>query len=532
MKFAVISDTHFISDRFFGDAPSKEALMSFFCPQTALRMASETDGVNTIIITGDLTDIGDRTSHMDLVKILRGYKEKGIRVCVLTATHDFHLGKAYARKSGSSDIYKYSPWESSYFDPETFDYRDILKDEHKDLPDSEIVPELDDIPSTSELWNLYREFGRDDAFSVCDEGHSYCVELNDNTWCLMLNDDYRDPDQSGVSSNYTLSCWKWIHSLCKEAKKQGKFIFACTHHPLLPPVPAYRIGATDKDMRSSFIGHRLADMGISLVFSGHTHFSDIGFMRSDRGNLLCDITTPSVRFYPPQFRIIDLDGINKRIKTISVPIEKVDGLDLGDKTLKEYIRQGFVDNYKRKAEGIKLPFGIKITEIPVKRIYPFCKHASELTKVEYSSIKDRRLFDILMEVALNMQGGDGEYTPETPEYKFLMGLCAVLDSICITQPFVNLKKKLKGYSLSEIIEPMLFNNYIPDSNAEFDFTKEPEKQIETHKFKSNAGIILMVVLYVLAIPLSVLSPFVSVLALPILTVKKSKKKDDCKPERY
>ncbi len=535
MKFAVISDLHYVSKKIMPENPDRNMLLHRYAAETALQMASKQDGIDTILLTGDLTEYGDLDSHSEFIELLRSIKAKGKKVYALTATHDFSLGKSYVRKLGGENIYKSNPWNDEYFDPETADFKKLLKDEFKNLSESEYTPELFPAATRGELWDLYREFGRDDAVSVCDEGSSYCVELDGETWCLMLNDDYRNPDKCGVSSNYPTACYKWINETVKKAKEQGKFIFACTHHPLVPPVPAYKIGGGDMNMRGAFIGHRLADMGFNLVFSGHTHFCDIGYMCSDNGNGLYNITTPGIKNYPPQFRTVEIDGLNSHIKTESVEIEAVKDIDLDGKTLKQYLRDDFIRGYKNKISRIKKPLNKIVAGLKVKHLYPLCRYTAKLTKAEYKSIKNEHIFDIIMELVLNMLGGDGKFTPDTPIYKFMMGLSAVLDSIIDAQPFVDIKRKnLKGYSISDIIEPMLFNNFIPDVNAEFDFSQKPKARFNTHKFKSYAGEILMTILCILAIPLAILSPIVTIVVLPILAIKKKQntKKNPTQPEKY
>ena len=314
----------------------------------------------------------------------------------------------------------------------------------------------------------------------------------------MLNDDFRNNEQGNASATYSPTCFKWIDGIVKKAKSEGVFVFACTHHPLLPPVPAYRIGADYKNMRAAYVGHMLADMGIELVFSGHTHFSDIGFMRSDRGALLCDITSPSVRFYPPEYRVAEIDGEKGVVDIRSVEVDSIDGFDLGGKTLKEHMRASFYKEYEEKVASLPSPVNSLIANMRVKHIYPLCRRAAGLSSAEYEKIKDTRIFDLIIELALNMLGGDGAYTPDTPEYKFMMGLSAVLDSIIETQPFYDVRKNvLKGYTVSEIIEPMLFNNGVGDSNTRFNFRTEPEKRCETHPFTSSCGDIVMAALCVI-----------------------------------
>lgn len=120
--------------------------------------------------------------------------------------------------------------------------------------------------------------------------------------------------------------------------------------------------------------------------------------------------------------------------------------------------------------------------------------------------------------------GDGSYTPDTPEYKIIMALCAKIDSVLDTQPFVDIrKKKLEGYTISQFMEPMLFNNYTFDREADFDFTVMPKNRIETPVYTSHLGAVLLVIVYVLAVLLSGLCPAAALVGIPYLTIRKKLK---------
>ena len=520
MKFIVMSDIHYIAKEMIID--DKKAMINSIVSESALMQAAGNDDIDTIIIHGDLTDRGDKPSHLELIEILRRIKKMGKKVYVTTATHDFCHHRAYTPKRKETGVkFASRPWENPYFDKENANYRSYIKKESQSLSDDEINQELVECFSPEELAEIYKEFGPDDAYSYEKTTASYCVDLDDKTRCLLLNDNFRNEEaMHDCSVGYTPACYKWIEKMVKEAKSEGKFIFACTHHPLLPPAPAYRIGAGNRDMRTPYSVHTLADIGINLVFTGHSHFADVGFALSEKGNHLYDITTPSVRNLPPRYRIVDLDGANGKVKLESISVNKPEGLDIKENTLEEYYRNELYDGYYSKMQNLKSPLNKILTEKTVGDLYFLCRCA-KLSKEEYKKVKDIKFFDIVISAAMNMLTGDGAYTPDTPEYKVLMGFATTVDSIIDTQPFVDVKKKvLKGYSAREVVEPLCFNNYIPDNNAEFDFTVLPGKKTETPKFKSHAGAYLMAPLCILAIPLSALLPLVGIFALPVMTIKK------------
>lgn len=520
-----MSDTHYISRRMIIDKTDEELMLQPAVTEAAILQASKECDV--LFIVGDLTNSGDRFSHEDFSSFLRKLKQDGIKIYVIFATHDFHHHKAYVRKHGGKIEYKHTPWESPWFDIEAADWKGLVKDEFSSLPEEELIPELVPALSPEEIWEIYKEFGPDDAYSVHEFSFSYCLDLDENTRCLMLNDIFRNEEAlKDKSPTYSPSCLRWIKQMYDEAKKDGKYIFLCSHHPMLPAVPAHRIGAgkDNRDMRAPVVGHMLADMGFNLAFTGHSHFCDVGYVKSDIGNHMWDITTPSVRFYPPAYREIELDGKSKSLTYNCKYIEAIEGMKIEEDSLFEHYHKAFYNDYYRMVTGSNATLKKLMDRLTVKDIYFLVKGKARLTAEEYESIKDMKLFDLIIETAFNMLIGDGAYTPDSPEYKVIMSVSAMLDSIINTQPFIDVKSKfLGGYSVSDIIEPMLFNNSASDREGCLNLNEIPPLRTETPIYKSHAGAILMGIIYILLLLLSPLAPIAIAIGLPVLTIKKRKK---------
>ena len=525
MRFIMMSDTHYISRRMIIDKTDEELMLQPAVTEAAILQASKECDV--LFIAGDLTNSGDRFSHEDFSSFLRKLKQDGIKIYVIFATHDFHHHKAYVRKHGGKIEYKHTPWESPWFDIESADWKSLVKDEFSSLPEEELIPELVPALSPEEIWEIYKEFGPDEAYSVHEFSFSYCLDLDENTRCLMLNDIFRNEEAlKDKSPTYSPSCFRWIKQMYDEAKKDGKYIFLCSHHPMLPAVPAHRIGAgkENRDMRAPVVGHMLADMGFNLAFTGHSHFCDVGYVKSDNGNHMWDITTPSVRFYPPAYREIELDGKSKSLTYNCKYIEAIEGMKIEEDSLFEHYHKAFYNDYYRMVTGSNATLKKLMDRLTVKDIYFLVKGKARLTAEEYESIKDMKLFDLIIETAFNMLIGDGAYTPDSPEYKVIISVSAMLDSIINTQPFIDVKSKLLGgYSVSDIIEPMLFNNSASDREGCLNLNEIPPLRTETPIYKSHTGAILMGIIYVLLILLSPLAPIAIAIGLPVLTIKKRKK---------
>ena len=535
MRFAVLSDTHYISlSTLYSEAETRDVLRREINLSLFRKLTEQTE-IDTVLITGDLCDAGDMQSHLEFVEILKQLQDSGKRVFVLTATHDFHFSRAYVSTYGWPVRYRARPWERPWCDLDKVDYRALALDEYKDLPDEKLKMRALPVATPDDLWELYRPFGRDQAFSTCDSAYSYAVKLEDKLWCLMLNNNFRDIDANyDMSPTYSPACLRWIRSVLDDAEKEGAFVFACTHHPLVPPVPAYRIGGTTRNMRSPTVVHTLADVGLQLVFSGHTHFADVSFARSDAGNVLCNVTTPALCFLPPAYRYAEIFPDEKRLKTETVPVETPENAAVDEKTLRDHFEKEFRADQQKKLEKLPHNLGKVAYGVRCKHLYPLVKKASGLTQAAFAPIADRRLFDLVIDAAVNMQTGDGAYTPDTPEYRFLMGLAAVLDSVKDAQPFIKLDKKLLGYSFAEIVEPMLFNNYVPDNDADFAFDRLPSPGVSVPAFQSHAGDVLMLILSGAAALVAPVAPVPAALALPALTVMKKLKlkKNPVKADRY
>ncbi len=521
MKFVMMSDTHYVSRDMVADKSDEKTLLDIAVTEQALKQAAK--DADTIIISGDLTDDGDRLSHRDFVKLLRELKAQGKKVYVIFATHDFHHHRAWVRKRGDTKAeFRGKPWEEPFFDPEGVKWKDYVTDEYKNFSEEECTPQLVESVTPEELWEMYREFGRDQARSADDGSFSYCIDLDENTRCLMLNDIFRNEEGlKDKSPTYTPSCLRWMKKEIDAAKADGKFIFVCSHHPFAPTTPIHRIGTDNRNLRSPHAGHMLADMGIDLAFTGHTHASALRFITSDKGNVMCNIATSSVRFYPPTYRLVELDGVNKKIAYENIDVNIPDGFELAESTLRGHYYMDMYDEYLEKLTK-KPPFDKIVKDGTLMEIAFLFKRKAKLTDEEYFRLKDIKLFDFLTGIIFGLLSGESIYTPDQPEYRLLMSVCAFADSIIDAQPFVDLRNKtLKGYKLTEAFGDLLYKSGYSSSKDCFDFT-QPQENAPLPQFSSNAGDMFMLLVYALALPVSFLAPAAAAVGIPAMTLRKKK----------
>ena len=427
---------------------------------------------NIVLICGDLTNNGELYAHNEFIRKLRWLKNAGKSVYVITATHDFRGGAVADAYRGDEKIK--TPAAS----------RDILFD-------------------------MYREFGPDEAIAVHRQSMSYVIQLCDGYRLFALNDDTNLNNKSGFSDE----CFEWITERAKEAREANQFIIAMTHHPLIAPSPLYEmIGKGDMlgDYKTRI--EQLADSGIQFIFTGHTHIHNNSAYQSPRGNVLYDICTSSPIGYPGAFRSVTFkpDSGNVLVSTefVNTPeCFKKEGRELRNVLENQLIGviRGMI---KTAGEDIDtLADMVTAISIKPKLVYKFgwiikpifkflnslkvgtvakwIKKETGLKAKDYENIKNIKVVDVISELVLNLFGGESKYPPETPTYKVTIGFLSILDSV-LRILHIDLKKITKvASSLTELVEPLLFSSKIDSYEAEleiFPFNESVVKNFKTLEF--------------------------------------------------
>lgn len=446
-----------------------------------------------VLISGDLTSNGDLNSHKEVIEKLRRLKSFGKNVYVITATHDF-------RKNGVTDAYS--------------------GDKKVSVPTA----------TRDMLFDMYREFGPDDALSVHRESMSYIVQFDENHRLFALNDDTNKNGKSGFSDE----CFKWISAQAKAARRDGQTIIAMTHHPLISPSPLYEmIGRGnmlgDCDIRLE----QLADLGISFVFTGHTHIHNISDYYSRRGNHIYDICTGSPIGYPGVMRLVTFDE-NVKITTEYTPEPesfKANNIKLSDLLEEQFIgvirnmievAATDIDMLADSAQSISIkpkviykfawiikPIFKFLNSLKVGTVARWTRKETGLKKSDYESIKNIKVVDVITELVLNLYAGESKYPPDTPIYKITVGLLHIADSLIKTL-HINFGKITGNVNtVTQLVKPLLYNENIDSYTAELDFPEffssseqgtVPKKAIPAETVKqSKKGLPIIIVFFFLII---------------------------------
>lgn len=441
LKFYLVTDTHHYAYKSLGFSDHEDqkclnetgaiidAVIEKFIAQ---------DEINIILIAGDLTNNGERASHAEFIEKLRRLKAAGKKVYVITATHDYGL---------------------------------------RELNESETVENDSGKAYRSELREMYYDFGFNEAIAEYTDPMSYVAQIAPGFRLLCLNDDGNGRSFCGYDENHLA----WILEQIKAAQDAGEFIFAMSHHPVLPPSPIYPV-MSKRDMLGDYerMSTIFADAGLQFIFTGHSHMQNIGYKTTEKGNTLCDINTGSLCGYPTPMRRVVLD--NERMTITTESLITFDW-DFEGKDPQQYLRDHFdlllndifdsmatdLERFADLAGGFsmerktvyKLKRPIKIAGKVMQKLT--IGKAGRLLCVSRNvdkSVKGILVKDLLVEIVRNVFSGNEHYSPDTPMYKAIMAFIGRIAPI--TKHFI------KG---NEIVDNMqafvasIIYDDTPDNNA-------------------------------------------------------------------
>lgn len=458
-SFYHITDVHYYSKRNF-----KCDLSTFPQPNTqicilkseeafkkALEIIKADEDTDTVIITGDLTNHGEEYSHEEVKNILQQFTDDGGNPFVYTDNHDYPYFPIHGYDENGEEI----PMEH--------------------LPEKEVK-------------QMYYPFGRDKAFATYDgDDTTYIAEILPGLYHIAMGYDAEEKP-SLHHPYFTDELMAWVKNQVEKAHEKGATVICSTHRPVVAPSPAYAIvgkghSFPDGERRMK----ELADMGVKLFFSGHSHIQCMKEITSDKGNTIYSVQTSSLAAFPPKMRkiTIDTDKGTANIRTIDMELP-----DLG-MSFADYAKKGFigiieeipynmehdVEAFANTQGGISLPtdlimkhpkivmfLGRKLNGLTYGKIAKFSKKYNNLTENDLAEKKDKKFVDLAMELVANLYRGNAPYSPDTVEYKITMGSFKKIEKL-LTTARVDVKKLLGGYTLTEFIEPLLYNSGLDDDNV-------------------------------------------------------------------
>lgn len=225
-----------------------------------------------LIISGDLTNNGEKVNHLELAEKLKNIEsESGTKVYIIPGNHD--ILNPFARSFSGDKM--------------------IVADK--------VSPE--------EFEEIYKEFGYGEAISRDEFSLSYLAAASDDLWLLMMdtnmyysNEENGAPTTNGVIYEETQD---WIRECVEMAHEKGAEVISVTHHNLLKHSENKYYGYTlNKNERVVAL---YEELGLTLNLSGHIHTQSVVTHEFSKGNInktIYDIATATMSSYPNRYAIL------------------------------------------------------------------------------------------------------------------------------------------------------------------------------------------------------------------------------------
>lgn len=288
-RVVVISDVHLLSPELVtaGSAIDKaDAADTKMMAMSDDIMCAITDSIIDInpalvLLTGDLTNNGERLSHERMAMYLDRLARHGIQSLVIPGNHDCNNPSARA------------------FDGD------------EELPAETVTRE--------EFASIYRDYGYGKMSQRDPASLSYCCEPIENVVVIGIDsnmDELNKLKSRGDSTNtyhnggrIKPETLQWVIEQASKARSQGKCVIAMMHHHLLQHFDQQdRLLANYIVLNHDSIAQQLMQSGIHAIFTGHLHVTDAAKLyNDDRSDSIVEVSTGSAICYPFALRVAEID---------------------------------------------------------------------------------------------------------------------------------------------------------------------------------------------------------------------------------
>ena len=437
VSFYLVTDTHYFEKSLGADGKAFREYFSreqYFMNESSAIIKSVFDRIaedketDIVIIPGDLTKNGELESHKSFIRELYALKEKGKKIFVITAGHDYG--------------------DDSF----AFQNDDRISVEGADFKDLHV---------------MYNDFGYADALAFDELTHSYVAEVSDGVRMLAICCDSENQPK-GTMDDRLLS---WAEKQIKKAKEDNCSVFAICHYPIIPSVPILGFVGDAKIKEWRKIASFLADNGVELILTGHMHIQSINEFYSEKGNRLIDICTSCLVGSPAKYRKFTVDE-NSVMNVNSIDVGDFDW-DLQGLTPQEYFDRQFSGAILGKIYHA-LSGGKGFVKILKKLVVKFLKTATvgTLSRLFFikadKNLKKKKLSEFISEIGLCIFAGDQPYVKGTPEYDAIYAFLKRF-SFVIKKIEPKLEKDGIKINLQEMLLNTIGNNKgYSDGNAVFE----------------------------------------------------------------
>lgn len=281
---AVFSDPHYFDPNLISSGSEFETYISrdrkLLAESHALTEAAVAGILATdaeiVLVPGDLTKDGERSSHEGFTSFLAQLEAAGKAVFVVPGNHDVR-----------------NPNAVRYADEETVPVANVTE---------------------QEFAQIYAAYGFEEAIARDPSSLTYVAEPVDGIWILGMdvcryqqNDGRAYPETGG---RFLPETEAWVKARLQEARDQGKTVFGVMHHGMLEHFQGQKLNPVSSNYVVddwARISAEFAELGMHVVFTGHFHSNDI-VSRSTGSSFIYDIETGALVTWPSPWRIVRLQS--------------------------------------------------------------------------------------------------------------------------------------------------------------------------------------------------------------------------------
>jgi len=351
-EFWLLSDLHFLSASLHDEG---EAFQQFSESAAGKEMQYQTESVTAfvdealkhkptgIILTGDMTLNGEKTSAEELSTLLAPLQEAGIMVLAIPGNHEIHNG--WARAFAKDKEY----------------YADQL--------------------SADDFKDIFAE-GFEKANSLDKTSLSYSINLNDSYRLFLLDSciydsdvNWDDPTTNGELKESTLA---WLKTQLEDTKQAGQTPLIFLHHNLYAHNDLLTEGYVLDNADEALALFDAFD--VPAAFSGHIHIQDI----EEKEQSLTEVVTGSYSTENLGYGVLTLskDQINYQVQTIDLNTWAV-STEQTDENLLDYTNYQSEVFSKSTDEMVREQLG-SVSELSDQQISDICTFIDTLNKALFT----------------------------------------------------------------------------------------------------------------------------------------------------
>ena len=189
---------------------------------------------DALILSGDLTQNGEKVNHEELAKKLRLLESQGVPVVVIPGNHDIN-----------------HPSAASFEGTEK--------------------KKADNI-NAEEFYSIYREFGYDEAMDRDEKSLSYIYQADERYWLMMLDSCQYDPENK-MGGRIRKETLLWMEKWLERAREEQVMVIPVAHHNLLKESTLYPEDCTLENAVQ--VIDLLEQYGLPVYISGHLHLQRV-----------------------------------------------------------------------------------------------------------------------------------------------------------------------------------------------------------------------------------------------------------------